>query len=156
MTWKHRVMPFARPFIRTHARVSRGMTLGVRGIVFDEAGRVLLVRHTYMHGWHFPGGGVERGETAEQAMARELVEEAGVRVEGKPSLLSVHSSHPRFSGDHVLFYRIDRWSACEATSRGEIEAVEWFAPDAPPKGITGGTRRRIEEALGLRDPDPFW
>ena len=156
MTWKRKVEPFVRPLVRTHHRLSRGLTLGVRGMVFDEAGKVLLIRHTYVHGWHLPGGGVEKHETAEAALARELVEEAGVVMQGRPSLLSIYSNHPNFRGDHVLIYRVDEWSACDPTSRGEIEAVEWFHPEDLPHGITEGTKRRIEEALGLRDPDPFW
>jgi hypothetical protein len=31
------------------------MTLGVRGVAIDSAGRVLLVKHTYLHGWWLPG-----------------------------------------------------------------------------------------------------
>jgi 8-oxo-dGTP pyrophosphatase MutT (NUDIX family) len=156
MTWKRKVEPFVRPLARAYHRMTRGLTLGVRGMVFDEAGQVLLIRHTYVHGWHLPGGGVERGETVEEALARELVEEAGVRLEGRPSLLSIYSNHPIFPGDHVLIYRVDAWSACEPTSRGEIEAVAWFAPQALPHDITRGTRRRIEEAVGRQATDLFW
>jgi ADP-ribose pyrophosphatase YjhB (NUDIX family) len=134
------------------------MTLGVRGLVRDEAGRVLLVKHTYTAGWHMPGGGVERGETGEGALAREMVEEAGVELIGRPRLRSVHSSETTFRGDHILFFEIVDWRAVPATSRGEILAVDWFATDALPADATGGTRRRIEETLsgGEAPPDPMW
>ena len=49
---------------RVAGLVQRPMTLGVRAIALDEAGRVFLVRHTYVPGFHLPGGAVERGETA--------------------------------------------------------------------------------------------
>jgi len=132
------------------------MTLGVRGLVTNAVGEVLLIQHTYVKGWSMPGGGVERGETAEQALARELVEEAGVRVTGRPRLLSLHSNEVRFPGDHVLIYRVEAWEPCEATSRGEIRAVGWFPPDALPADTTASTRRRIEEALGGGAPHPHW
>ena len=44
--------------------VTRPMSLGVRAIVVGAEDKVLLVRHGYVSGWHFPGGGVEVGETS--------------------------------------------------------------------------------------------
>jgi hypothetical protein len=59
MTWRRRIEPFARPLIYAVFRMRRGLTLGVRAVVTDEAGKVLLVEHTYLKGWYLPGGGVE-------------------------------------------------------------------------------------------------
>ena len=156
MLWRRKIEPFARPLFHLVSRLTRGLTLGVRGLVTDEAGRVLLIQHTYLHGWYMPGGGVERGETTEQALSRELVEEAGIEVVGRPRLVSVHSNHVKFPGDHVLVYRVERWRACPPTSRGEIHAIDWFAADALPADISPSTRRRIEEALRAMESDPNW
>nr|UXE45259.1 RNA pyrophosphohydrolase [uncultured bacterium] len=147
MPWLRRLSPILQPLYRVYARLSRGMTLGVRGVVLNAAGEVLLVEHTYMTGWHLPGGGVELGETTEAALARELVEEAGVAVVGRPTLITVHSNLATFRGDHVLLYRVEAWTACQATSRGEILQVGWFSPQALPPGTTAPTRRRVAEAL---------
>ncbi len=156
MSWRLALEPIVRPVYRVISRLSRPMTLGVRGLVLDGEGRVLLIRHTYVKGWYMPGGGIERGETAEEALARELVEEAGVRLTARPRLVSFHSNHVRFPGDHVLIYRIDAWAPCPATSVGEIDEVGWFSPDTLPHDITPSTRRRIEEALGGEEPHPHW
>jgi 8-oxo-dGTP pyrophosphatase MutT (NUDIX family) len=156
MSWKRRLEPPLRPLIHFAMRQLRGMTLGVRGLVTDKDGRVLLVEHTYTHGWFLPGGGVEHNETAEDALARELVEEAGVRLTGPARLVSFHSNHLNHRGDHILVYRCDHWEPCAATSRGEIADLGWFAPDALPEGIRAGHRRRIEEAFGARAPDVLW
>ncbi len=119
MLLPRRLEPLTRPLIHARARWSRGLTLGVRGLVRDGEGRVLLLRHTYTPGWHMPGGGVERGETAEQALARELVEEAGVEIVGRARLVSLHDHNAEHRNDHVALYRVDVWRPCKATSRGE-------------------------------------
>ena len=82
------------------------MTLGVRGVVENSNGEVLLVRHTYTKGLFFPGGGVERGETTDFSLRRELEEEGGVRVTGSPGLIGVFSNHRVFRNDHVVLYRL--------------------------------------------------
>jgi len=156
MPWRRNLQPLVRPLYQVYSRLSRGATLGVRGLVLNGAGEVLLVEHTYVSGWFLPGGGVERGETTEQAVIRELQEEAGVRVIGRPRLVGIHANHRVFRGDHVLFYRVDTWEPCAAAEQGEIHAVAWFAPDRLPADTSPGTRRRIEEALGEAESAPHW
>jgi 8-oxo-dGTP pyrophosphatase MutT (NUDIX family) len=133
------------------------MTLGVRGIVVDGEGRVLLVRHTYTPGWHFPGGGVEKGETAVLSMQRELKEEAGIEAApGAMRLLSVHANHSFFPNDHVLVYRIDTWIQGKATSRGEIAEEQFVDPLMPPEGVSPATRRRLDEIFAGADTSELW
>ena len=75
--------------LHTYFLMTRGLTIGVRAIVRSDDGKFLLVRHTYTPGWHFPGGGVEKGESAERALSNELRQETGLRLIGKPRLHGV-------------------------------------------------------------------
>src|SRR3981189_3663260 len=89
--------PALRRVLHLYWRFARGMTLGVRGVVLDRETRVFLVKHSYVSGWHLPGGGVEVGETFRDALQRELAEEAGIELSGEPALhgLVFHSHVPR-------------------------------------------------------------
>ena len=73
--WLGRLMHF-------YWRFSRAMTVGVRGMVLDGEGRVFLIKHSYVDGWHMPGGGVEVGETLLEALTRELAEEGNIEFDG--------------------------------------------------------------------------
>jgi len=147
-TWRTRIEPFTRPLFFAWSRMSRGTTLGVRGVAVNAAGHVLLVKHTYLHGWWLPGGGVERGQNCEAALICEMHEEAGVIVEGHPTLISVHANERFFRGDHVLVYRIDRFTLTDRTSHGEIAAVGWFDPEDLPDDTHRATRDRLGEIFG--------
>ena len=140
---------YARATAAAHGRLwwTRAVTLGVRAVVLDAAGRVLLVRHTYAPGWYLPGGGVDRGETAEAAIVREVFEEAGVRCRERPALHGLFHN-ARLRRDHVACYVIRH---CEpvATARPDWEIAEsaFFAIEALPEGTTAATRRRLDEVL---------
>ena len=82
--------------------IKRPATLGVRGLVTDDDDKVLLVRHTYVSGWYLPGGGVEAGETAGDALEKELMEEAMVSLTEPARLISIHRNHNISKRDHVL------------------------------------------------------
>jgi ADP-ribose pyrophosphatase YjhB (NUDIX family) len=130
-----------------HWRRVRGMTLGVQGLVFNERGEIALVRHTYRPGWHFPGGGVERGETLRAALDKELREEAGVQLTGPAHLFALYSNEAKFRGDHIALYVVKDWQACEPDHRGEIAETRWCRPGALPADTSVATRRRIGEVL---------
>lgn len=155
-TWRARIEPFTRPLFFARSRLTRGMTLGVRGVAVDAEGRVLLVKHTYVYGWWLPGGGIERGQTAEDAVVQEMREEAGLIVEGRPALISVHSNERYFRGDHVLVYRIDRFTMTDRSSHGEIAEIGWFDPVALPEDTHRATRARLAEVFGEAEATPEW
>lgn len=130
------------------------MTLGVRAVIENEAGEICLVRHTYKRGLFLPGGGVERGESIPEALLKECREEAGVDPH-EIDLFGVYR-HPGFRGDHIVLYRVRRWSACSTDSAGEIAERVWARPDAPPDDATPATRRRLAEVYLGAAPGADW
>jgi ADP-ribose pyrophosphatase YjhB (NUDIX family) len=136
---------------------TRPMTLGIRGVVLDAAGAVMLVKHSYVAGWHLPGGGVEAGETCETALARELQEEANVIVEA-PAVLhglffNVHVSRR----DHVAVYVVERFRVTgERAPDREILEARFFARDALPEDATRATRARLAEIFERQPLSAIW
>lgn len=155
-TWRTSIEPFTRPLFFAYSRLSRGMTLGVRGVATDDQGRVLLVKHTYLAGWWLPGGGVDRGETTHDAVLRELREEAGLIASGPARLISIHSNERFFSGDHVLVFAVEDYTLTERTSHGEIAEIGWFDPDDLPGDAHRSTRARLAEIFAGAPVDPAW
>ena len=138
--------------------LTRPMTLGVRGLVYDEAARkVFLIEHTYVPGWQLPGGGVEPGETMLEALTRELAEEGNIELTAPPVLKSIHHNRHASRRDHVGVYLVTGYvqTAPKVADR-EIKASGFFALDALPENTTPGTRRRIAEVLGGAGVSGWW
>jgi 8-oxo-dGTP pyrophosphatase MutT (NUDIX family) len=137
-----------RRALHAYWRFTRGLTLGVRALVIDEARQVFLVNHTYVKGWHLPGGGVEPGETLLTALARELVEEGNIELTAPPRLHGMFFNGRISRRDHVACFVVDafRQSAPPAPNR-EIAAARFFTLDELPGDTTAGTRARIAEVL---------
>jgi ADP-ribose pyrophosphatase YjhB (NUDIX family) len=133
------------------------MTLGVRGLVLDAQGRVFLVKHSYVSGWHLPGGGVEPGETIRQALERELREEGNIELTGDPLLQGLYFNKHVSDRDHVALFivRAFRQSAPPKPDH-EIIAHGFYAPDALPEGTSAATRKRIAEALNNAPVQDRW
>jgi ADP-ribose pyrophosphatase YjhB (NUDIX family) len=133
------------------------MTLGVRGVVLDDRNQVFLIRHTYVPGWHLPGGGVETGETALDALGRELREEACITIDETPRLFGVFFNNRISWRDHVLVYVIRRFTVLEVKRPDrEIAEAGFFPLDRLPDGTTGATRNRLAEILEGQPPSAKW
>jgi ADP-ribose pyrophosphatase YjhB (NUDIX family) len=147
--------PLFRTVLQPYWRLTRGQTLGVRGVVIDDRDRVLLVRHSYAPGWTFPGGGVERDETLVQALRRELAEETGVEIAAPPRLIGVFANFKHFRSDHVALFDVRGFTTRPARSL-EIAEQVFFDLARLPDDTTGGTRRRLDELSGNLPPAESW
>ena len=65
----------------------------VAGVIRDGEGRYAMIHHMKENLWFFPGGKVEKGETQEQALVRELQEEVGISVEDQNFLGAIKIIH---------------------------------------------------------------
>jgi 8-oxo-dGTP diphosphatase len=76
-------MPMSEHLRRIRERVGHDLLLipGVTGLVYDDAGRILLVHENLGGGWAAPGGAIEPGEAPPDAVVREVLEETGLHVE---------------------------------------------------------------------------
>jgi len=148
-----RAYRLAYPVVRQGWRITAPVKLGVRAVVLDEAGRVLLVRHAYgSEGWGFPGGAPQRREQLVDTATREVWEETGVRCQVQ-RLLGIFDSFAEGKSDHVaLFLCATQGQAQAQAVSAEIIACRFFALDALP-AISAGTRQRLAEMQTTRS---FW
>jgi 8-oxo-dGTP pyrophosphatase MutT (NUDIX family) len=149
--------PALRRFFHLYWRLARGMTLGVRAVVLDAENRVFLVKHSYVSGWHLPGGGVEVGETFRQALQRELAEEGLIELVGEPAFHGIYLNSHVSRRDHVAVYfvRHFRQDRLPEPNR-EIIDCGFFETQALPAETTAGTRLRILEVIENRPPSQTW
>jgi 8-oxo-dGTP pyrophosphatase MutT (NUDIX family) len=149
--------PLIRQLMHFYWRFSRGATLGARAMVIDGAGRIFLVKHSYVAGWHLPGGGVETGETVFAALARELAEEGNIEMTAPPVLHGVYFNRRVSRRDHVALFIVREFRQ-DAAPRPNYEIIEhgFFASDALPDGTGRATRARIAEVLGGAAVSEVW
>jgi len=116
--------------------------VAVSALIFDD-GRILLAHRRDIDWWNLPGGGMEVGETVDEALRREVREETGLVVEIE-RLVGVYSKPQK--QEVVLTFR------CHVTG-GTLSATEescecrYFAPHDLPTNILPKHRQRVEDAL---------
>ncbi|WCT73619.1 NUDIX domain-containing protein [Sphingomonas naphthae] len=150
-------MTLARPLLRlamTTAQrlrsacwfVRRPRTFGVHAIVLTPAGRIVLVRHTYVPGWRMPSGGRRESEPPAAAILRELREEIGLSDSRPPEAIGDFEHILNHRRDHVDVYLV-RDAIYRPRRSLEIEETADFALDALPDDLGGSSRRQIDAYL---------
>lgn len=115
---------------------------GISVIVTNEAGEVMLLKHSYgPKAWGLPGGGMSPGEDPAECARRELREEVGLQVEELKPLGVLHetlSGSPHTS--HVFTVQVSQDPKPDGR---EILEAKFFAPDALPELLTRNVPRRL-------------
>lgn len=122
--------------------------VGVMAVVFDEAGRVLVLEHTYRnrYPWGLPGGWLGGGERLETALARELAEETGLDIT-VGEVFYAQSSRRR---PHLDICFLCRYHGGTFRPDAEIAAMRFCAPDNLPPDMLPSQQRIVARAVALR------
>ncbi len=154
---RKRLEPLLRRIFHLYWRLVRGMTLGVRAVVLDDDNRVFLVKHSYVAGWHLPGGGVEVGESFGEALRRELMEEGRIACSAEPALHGLFFNSHVSRRDHVAVFVVRQFSQDRLPEPNhEIIACGFFDVGALPEETTRGTRLRIAEVTAGKERISTW
>ena len=154
---RRQLEPAIRPLVHLYWRFSRGATLGARAVVIDGQARVFLVKHSYVEGWHLPGGGVETRETLLTELARELAEEGNIQLTAPPRLHGMFFNKRVSRRDHVALYIVREFRQDgPPVPNHEIIAHGFFAIDALPEDTGRATSARIAEVLGGAAVSELW
>jgi ADP-ribose pyrophosphatase YjhB (NUDIX family) len=120
------------PWLRLYWWLVRPMTFGAHCVIHHE-GALLLVRNTYgRRQWTFPGGGVARGEAAEEAIRREVREEVGLHLQQLHPLGAFTATIDSRQA-HVAVFAATAPDRRVTLDPGEILEARWYPPhDLPP------------------------
>ena len=125
----------------------RGMTLGVRILLQNPNGKILLVKHTYLQNWYLPGGGVDRGEDIYTAAIRELYEETGVSDCSDFAITAIVYNTTVSRKDHVVVLSgVTRQEVVDFRSF-EVASAEFFELDSLPHDIDDLSLNMIRDMM---------
>lgn len=126
---------------------------GISAAIITSGDRVLMVRRRVKEGelsWQFPAGGIEDGETPEEAAVRETLEETGLKVEAER--LIGQRVHPKTQRE--MSYTACRVIDGEAhvADADELNAIAWVRlteiPLLVPYGLFEPVQEYLNETLG--------
>ena len=138
--------------------LKRRMTLGARAALVD-GDRVFLIKHTYLPGWQFPGGGVEPGETAEESRRPRSGRGNRLPRDSAARSSSASTTTSRASRTATMSRSTSAASSrrcAEVKPNFEIAGAGWFDRHDLPDDVTDGTQRRLAEIFDGVEPSATW
>ncbi|MEO9461295.1 MAG: NUDIX domain-containing protein [Marinomonas sp.] len=136
------ILPWAHRIRRRWRRFRRVQLQGVSVILRDEAGRVLLLRHSYgAPVWALAGGGLSASENPAEGARREVREELGIEI---TELTLLDELNEVISGSPHRAYIFS--ALCQGTPKPDMREIleaKFFAPDDLPDNISALTQRRL-------------
>ena len=126
-------------------RIAKPELYGAKVLAFNEAGELLLIRHSYgkSHLYMLPGGGINRGEDPADAAVRELYEETGCKARDV-KLLGEYLDTSRGARNHVYVYSLTATGEPRVDGREILEA-RFFALDNLPDTTSQSVLRRLQD-----------
>jgi len=120
-------------------------TVTAAGIIFNTEGKVLLLKHRFRagSGWGIPGGFLQAGEQADEALRREMREEIDLEIDG--ARIFAVRTFKRQNQIEIVF--VSRASGNIEPKSIEVERVAWFPPNALPDGLPSDQKKLIESVL---------
>ena len=137
-------------------RLLKPRTRGVKVMLFNAAGEILLIRNNYGDTRLFvlPGGGIRPWEKPDAAAVREVREELGCDLRDL-KLVATYCSTAEGKRDTIFLYRAALGGEPQADNF-EVAEARFFASDALPGTISPATLRRIEEMQGRLPATGDW
>jgi len=156
-----RALDFAYRVQKRLWKLFRPHTRGVKVLLFNQSGEVMLIRNSYGRSDLFvlPGGGIRPFEQPARAAHREIGEELGCKV-GELTAVSTHTSNAEGKRDTIHLFSGQMLSGHAGSEyradNFEVEEARYFPLDSLPANISAATLRRIEEQSGKRKRDGTW
>ena len=122
--------------LRLYWFLFRPNTFGVKAVIQRSDGKILFVRTTYGKGyWNFPGGRIDKQESPEDAVRREVLEEVGINLKSTQQLGTFLSTYEH-KKDHVTVFSAKGSYDVGKIQASEIRDYRWCDKTEPPSPVS--------------------
>lgn len=154
-TVKWLIYKMTHPFIKRYWRLFKPKTRGARGLIIHEE-QILLVKNLNAIYWSLPGGKIDKEETPEACLFRELKEELSLSISKTDYRLGEYLSEQEGKRDTIYIFVISH-VPLTFQKQWELQEARWFPLSHLPKETSPATARRIQEfQQGKKDLISTW